>query len=586
MSRSARPWRFYIGALAVAIATSSLCAEEPGGAAPSAPSASLAPGDPVLGPRFESTSAGISFCPPAVCRLTNLTNPKYVAEWADADSKWRLSIARIIPSEPRPLTSGRNNFGVQVTGLLEETVDRLKNGIPGCEILRQDLTNTAEGGSVDPHHPNVQKPNVGLIAVRYSQMTLHLLSQQALIQANDRLYYLLTLTTPATVKNDDAAPEDAGERTAVETFNAMLDTVRLLDGDAIRRDQNDRLYRTRTFLLNLTPSRLHSALIKQQWLRYIRNGKDIGYSYITEETAADIPRPLRREEIAAGKSELDIIKPGDGVLIGIRSRTIGVGVRSDKSKGAIQTDSANWLFVAADRKHEEWSRLIVVDDHVAVQKEFMQEIGLSDKRTVAKAVKLPPPDQGGLGNFQPNAPSWIDMRDDYGLDVNLRTARESPPPISRKLPPWYIPQAVAHLLPRLVGANPSKQYLFATYVPDVREVMMRYVDVLPEQNVTFAGQSVRAIPVQDRFGIDGSITLHYMSPEGAYLGSENKDQKLLVLPSDAVTLSNIWRNANLTKPEGVQPQPRLQPGSQIPGSKVEANPALVNPIGPPAPREP
>jgi len=364
----------------------------------------------------------------------------------------------------------------------------------------------------------------------------------------------------------------------------MLDTVRLLDGDAIRRDQNDRLYRTRTLLLNLTPSRLHSALIKQQWLRYIRNGKDIGYSYITEETAADIPRPLRREEIAAGKSELDIVKPGDGVLIGIRSRTLSDGVRSNKSKGPIQTDSANWFFISADRKHEEWSRLTVVDDHVATQKEFVQEIGLSDKRRVAKAVKLPPPDQGALGNFQPNAQALIDMRDDYGLDVNLRTARESPPPISRKLPPWYIPQAVAHLLPRLVAAYPSKQYLFATYVPDVREVMMRYVDVLPEQNVTFAGQTLRAITIQDRLGIDGSVTTHYMSPEGAYLGSENKDQKLIVLPSDAATLTNIWRNANLTRPEGVQPQ-QLQPGSQIPGSKAEASPAFVNPLGPPAPRE-
>ena len=90
------------------------------------------------------------------------------------------------------------------------------------------------------------------------------------------------------------------------------------------------------------------------------------------------------------------------------------------------------------------------------------------------------------------------------------------------------------------------------------------------------------MPVQDRLGLDGSITLHYMSPEGAYLGSENKEQKLLVLPSDGATLANIWKNANLTQPEGVQPQPRVQPGSRLPEPRADANPALVNPIGPPA----
>ena len=137
-----------------------------------------------------------------------------------------VSRSRITPTDPRPLTSGRNNFGAPVTGLLEETVDRIKTGIVGSKILRQDLTNIAEGGAVDLHQPGIQKPNVGLIAVRYTQATQHLLSQQALIQANDRLYYLLTLTTPGAANNNDDAPEDAGERTAVETFKTMLDTVR------------------------------------------------------------------------------------------------------------------------------------------------------------------------------------------------------------------------------------------------------------------------------------------------------------------------------------------------------------------------
>lgn len=535
-----------------------------------------------LGPRFESTSAGVAICPPASCQLVNRLDSKYVAEWANVKLNWRLSLARITPPEARSLTDGRNNFGTPVHGLLEETVAHLQAGIPGCKILRQDVTNISEGGAIDPHHPELQKPNVGLIALRYTQGTQHFLSQQALIQANERLYYLLTFTTPGLAPTADGGDADAGERSAVQMFSAMLDSVRLLDGQAIRADQNDRLYRTRSLLVNLIPSKMHAVLIKEQWLRYIRNGKDIGYSYITEETAAGIPRPLTRDEIQSGKSERDLVKPGEGILVGIRSRMVADAVRADHTRGPIQTDSANWFFVTADRKNEEWSRLVIFTDETAKQKDYVQEIGSSDKRIAPKVMRMSNDDGGALGQFNNDSKSWIEVHDDYNLQVNLRTSHESPDPITRKLPPWYLPQAVAQLMPRLVPLSRPSGYLFATYVPDVREVMMRYVDVKPEQKVTFAGQTIRAVPIYDRLGLDGSVTIHYMSPEGAYIGSENKDQKLVVLPSDAATLTGIWKNANLTRPEGVQPKAN-NPG-HIPqlsnATNDEPSPALVNPVGP------
>lgn len=590
LRRRATRWiAFSSGAVVSALLGISVAfADEPAAGPPSPPSV-LSQGNShgsdsldALGPRFESTSAGISISPPAACQLVNRLDSKYVAEWANAKLNWRLSLARITPPEARSLTDGRNNFGTPVHGLLEETVAHLQSGIPGCKILRQDVTNISEGGVIDRHHPELEKPNVGLIALRYSQGTQHFLSQQALIQANERLYYLLTFTTPGLAPNADAGDDDAGERAAVSLFSSMLDSVRLLDGQAIRQDQNARLYRTRSLLVNLIPSKMHAVLIKEQWLRYIRDGKDIGYSYITEETAAGIPRPLTRDEIQSGKSERDLVKPGEGILVGIRSRMIADAVRADHTRGPIQTDSANWFFVTADRKNEEWSRLVIFTDDTAKQKDYLQEIGSSDKRIAPKVMRMNNDDGGALGQFNADSKSWIEVHDDYNLDVNLRTSHESPEPITRKLPPWYLPQAVAQLLPRLVPLNRPSGYLFATYVPDLREVMMRYVDVMPEQKVTFAGQTVRAVPIHDRLGLDGSMTIHYMSPEGAYLGSENKDQKLVVLPSDSATLTNIWKNPNLTRPEGIQPKANV-PG-RVPqlsnATREEPSPSLVNPVGP------
>jgi hypothetical protein len=82
--------------------------------------------------------------------------------------------------------------------------------------------------------------------------------------------------------------------------------------------------------------------------------------------------------------------------------------------------------------------------------------------------------------------------------------------------------------------------------------MMRYVDVMPEQTVQFNGQAQRAIPIRDHLGLEGSVTFHYLTIEGVYLGSENKDQKLVMLPTTSDTLQQIWKDANLTRPGAVE----------------------------------
>ena len=65
--------------------------------------------------------------------------------------------------------------------------------------------------------------------------------------------------------------------------------------------------------------------------------------------------------------------------------------------------------------------------------------------------------------------------------------------------PNYLMRSL-HLLPQLLPLREPKTYLFYSYVADRREVMLRYVDVGREADVTLDGRHIRAIPVADRIG--------------------------------------------------------------------------------------
>ena len=55
--------------------------------------------------------------------------------------------------------------------------------------------------------------------------------------------------------------------------------------------------------------------------------------------------------------------------------------------------------------------------------------------------------------------------------------------------------------------------------------MLRYLDVGAEQRVTIAGEAMRAIPIQDRLGLEGSVTTHYVSSNGKYLRQPQRRQR-------------------------------------------------------------
>ena len=101
----------------------------------------------------------------------------------------------------------------------------------------------------------------------------------------------------------------------------------------------------------------------------------------------------------------------------------------------------------------------------------------------------------------------------YTLDVAYAKGPHQDKPTDTKLPPYYLPQALGQLLPRLVPTEPA-QYLFAFYVSGSRNVLRRYIDVGGMTDVELDGDKVRGIAIGDRIGVDSSPTVHYVSAVG------------------------------------------------------------------------
>lgn len=486
----------------------------------------------VLGEPFESIGLGIAMRGPAGSRLIRQVGGTQV-DFVHEQNKWNMKVARLTLEQPMPLRSSTDEQGARKVGLLEVTLDRLKDQIPGSTVLRNDVV-------------RVGQADVGMIALRYTRGLERFLSQQAIIHASDQLYFTLTLTSPgskaAENQGGEDAPDDPAERRAVETFGEVLDTIRLLDQRPLIRDQEERLYATRALLVNLSgKGRLEEKLKPRQWFRLRRNGTDIGYVYTEEEVGDAIPGDARgalrpRKPVDRAESQ--------GILVGTRSRVMAGEDR--------RLDAESWMFCARDRRNEEWSTLQVIENlKTGEQVDYATTVG-SSSRQFGRRLDRKANELGFRGEKEdPNQPP-VRETDDYILNVTHSSKTENGDPLSQGVSDWYVPQALSHLLPRLLPLEEPKKYMFAAYIPDVRLVMLRYVDVGPEARVNFNGESVRAVPISDRIGYEGSVTTHYMSLGGQYIGSENPDTGIVVVPSDEKTLLDVWKDADLTRPADVK----------------------------------
>jgi hypothetical protein len=491
-----------------------------------------AAGGELLGEMFENPAAGIAFRPPAGCTQIRKTDTDHVAEYIHDQKQWLLKVTRARLSQDMLLQTtkerGADGKMYDKVGLLDYTVKDVLKQHPAAEVLRNDIVNVGE-------YP------CGIAVFRLNLGTQKFLRQQAIVQDHEKLYYVFNFTSPA---GEGAAGSSAVEKSAVETFNQMLDTIQILDRTKIKEDQVQRLFRTRALFTDWNSAggkRIKEAVVPEQWLRLMREGKDIGYSYVVEEVVN--ARDVRNNP---GRTH-------DGVLISVRSRTVEAGN---------QVDIGSQLFVSLDRKHEDWAHvvnLVLNKGKPDQEKKQTMEFGYSENkvRRVLDKDAIQGPRTVKKDEQNPNLRDAKNpaVRDVESYVVRIERAvqgrNHNAQPETHAPSPWYIPQAVGSMLPRLVPLQRPVTYLFQSYISEQHEVMHRYVDVGFEKEVTLGGKKVRAIPIRDRIRMEGTPTVHYMSIDGKYLGSVNEEAKVTILPSDRGTIERIWKDADLRKQEDI-----------------------------------
>ena len=497
----------------------------------------------LLAARYENKSAGISFRPPLDTTEVPHPNANEIVEFVNETKSWMLRVSKPTFPSPVPLSTGRNKAGLESTGLLEYTVQKLKDATPGAKMLRQDVI-------------NVDSSYVGMIALRFTMGSQRWLSQQAIFQVNDRLYYILNLTTPAGKINtgDDEAKlaPDPSEKTAVDTFVSMVDSIKLIDRGAIKDDQNQRLFRTRSLFLYWTPAKFDAVRVEKQYARFIQDGKDVGYRYVEE-----MPNDPKLSGV-----------DGPGAVVYERSHRVD----KDEQGHAQFTDTGSFKFMSFDRKRERWTRTVVLQMQSDKGPEETHNTEYADEKWETKMVFSP--ENGVIDKNEKvdsKAPPMRPM-DTHTLDLTFIGKTVNADPLHIELPPFYLPQAGLHMLPRLVidkSFRGPRTYLFAGYVSDSKDIRMRYVDVSEEHEMMFAGQRVQAITVSERVGIEGSPTVHYVTSNGRLLGTENKSLKLLILPTDEATILKLWPDAKLTRPDKMQ-RDNKPPAGELPQDPVPA----------------
>jgi hypothetical protein len=277
-------------------------------------------------------------------------------------------------------------------------------------------------------------------------------------------------------------------------------------------------------------------VIPEQWLRIVQNGKDIGYSYVAEEF-------VEGKDVKSNPA-----RAHDGVLVSMRTRTVVDGG---------QVDVGSQLFTSLDRKHEDWAHIVntVMNKGTAgEEKKQSMEFGYSELKVKQVIDRQARPDPRTDPNAQDPKNPVLRPVESYALRIERATQgrNANSQPEAHAPSPWYVPQAIGSMLPRLVPLDRAVTYLFQSYVSEQHEVVHRYVDVGFPKEVTINGRAVRAVPITDRIRLEGSPTVHYMSEDGKYLGSENVAAKVWILPTDRATLEKQWENADLRKPEAIE----------------------------------
>ena len=466
--------------------------------------------DDYLGERFTTRAGGISLRPPkGALKSQSASVGTSIVQFVNKEENWSLTVSRLYLDRPTRL-AGVDDPRTELVdesqtqpGIIGETARKLAQQTTG-RLLRHDVIN------VGPH-------DAGIIILRYTQGTQTWLRQQALIRAQgygDRLFYVLDLNTPSTATLAEADDvEDPTEATAVTVFQSVLDSVLLLDQRPIEKDNNERLYRTRTFLVGLS-GRIKSALKSEQYFRIQQKGKDIGWTFVAEEVGHRNGR--------------------DGFFAATLTN-----VQPDSQH---RTQRGLEMFCSDDRQAEAWGALTIFEQNG--KRTNASEFGQSERKVTRTLDHDAGPDP-----LDPSQPK-LNVAEHNVLSVTqILPNQMGAAPVARQLPPYYLPQAISHVLPRVMPLDRPATYLFAVWSANERELVYRYVDVEQAKPATFNNQQGTFVVIKDRLGLEGDPTLHYFTPAGQYLGSHTPGAHLTLLATDQPTLSKLYPDAKLVRPK-------------------------------------
>jgi hypothetical protein len=503
--------------LAAGLAASAGAGATPPPAADASPSATAA----LLDPPFKSTGEGIELQPPAGGTTLRQLDSGEIARFQYPDRAWTIVLKSAPNSAHLPLTTSPS--APDHLGLLELSAAQLTDraGKPATLVRKE----------VVPIGPR----QVGLIEADDAAGTSPVFVQLALVPDRAK-YFVLEMISPA--QAPAAAARDAFER--------MLATVELPDPGIFRAEQDRRLDATRWLWLQLDQQRILSALQPVHFMRIVRDGKDVGYVQVNERAEQhhdqDGVYVVAREHIEspdAPSAPAAPVDPAPGATPGVDLPPATVAGAAPVARSSPkQLDRDARFFATFDRAHEDWTAVTRLDNRPGND---ALEMGNSDVESHLVYDRQLARQQVVVGRQGDEPPVITRQIDTLQVD-NYRGKPRSGPSVQQQLPPYYLPQALAQLLPRLLPIDQPRQYLFAFYVSEQRKVLYRYVDVGAEREVMLDGQPVRAIPIGDRIGADGVVTTHYVSrSDGQWLGSASDDGRLLVLPADEATLRATWK---------------------------------------------
>ena len=496
------------------------------------------------GERFSSVEAGIALTLPpgeATADAQGVNgDANLLAVVVDAQNERRFELRRVAADRPTPLVSEPTPEGGTRGGMIDQVVRQLAvEAGPGgrMDVLRRAVTPLADAGA----------GRAGVVAARYRAGPAGLgsptlLRQTAVVpvgEAPATQFFRLDLVSPAPDAEDPAAVAgDPRVVSAVGAFTRVLDSLEVVDQTALYEDQRDRLLRTRSLLVNLkVRGRIASAAAGDQWWRVVRDGEDVGVMRVIEEPADGLPG-----DVGAGfdpGERAGAVDPTEAA--GVR---VGVRLRMRTADPGVTIDRRTWSYAGRELDQgdfRESNALYEAGDGEATPAAAGVVVGQMRERRVPRPVEVVT--DAGLRTRQVIG---VDTRRELTVTHTLDGAIRGEP-LRRELPPWYLPGAVDHLLPRLLAPWGADSYLVAVYAPGRREVMNKYVDVAGPALVTPPGAAagdlpVRAFTVTTRLGVGGDPTVHYVAAEGyRWLGSVDGAGGTSVIPSTRDEVDAIWR---------------------------------------------